>query len=236
VAKKKKIPDMFIRGVPVEVRSEINAYREEHDLKLRDFLELAINTLKKEQPKDDQGAGLFEAEKTAKIIERRLQVYERLAKLLTRIRDLNNPIGLMETGLDASTKSRMLVDLQNMKAKLMEEMDSLLPEGKIEEVSPSEQELQPNGFDGEQAVQEFKARLRDSGFDLDAQLNKPSRKTLESKGEKSIAEENPIDAFLRAGQEEDEPMAFGEMATPERKAEVERIGKELEKRRKKKSS
>ena len=67
--------------------------------------------------------------------------------------------------------------------------------------NPSEQESQPNGFDGEKTVQELQTRLRDSGFDLNAQLDKPSRKTPERKGENSIEEENtiedPIDSFIK---------------------------------------
>ena len=239
MAKKKDTKTMLIRGVPKDLWSEVDAYCEEQGLNRRDFIELAINTLKQKQPQDDEGAGLFEAKQTAKLISQKLGAYKELIALQKEISDLQKPLALVETGLDANTKSRMLKDLKDMEAKLIGEMDSLLPEDKIEGISPSEQELQTKDFDGEQAVQEFKARLRDSGFDLDAQLNKPSRKTLESKGEKSIAEENPIedsiDSFIKTDADEG-PMVFGEKATPERKAEVERIGRELEKRKKKKSS
>lgn len=235
---KKDTADMLFRGVPVDLRSEIKACCKEKGFFLRDFLELAINTLKQKQPKDNQGAGLVEAEQTAKMIERRLQLYERMAKLQARIRELNNPIGLMETGLDASTKSRMLADFQNMEAELKEKMDSLLPEVEIE-TPPVEMPLsKPDLETTDERLERMMRTVREmTGLHSDSDSEEFGNKAEVVESEKTIQQkqnsENPIDEFLHASEGEDGPMVFGEKTPPERKAEIERIGRVLEKRAKK---
>jgi hypothetical protein len=232
---------MYIRDVPNHLWSEVVAYCKEQGLIRRDFIELAINTLKQKQPKDDQSAGLVEAEQTAKAIERRLQVYERLANLQNKISELKHPIGLMETGLDETIKSRMRVDFQNMKDKLMQEMDSLLPEVEIE-TPPVEMPLsKPDSETTDERLERMMRTVREmTGLHSDCDSEECANKAEVVENEETIEEENsienPIDEFLIAGKEKDGTMVFGEKATPERKAEIESIGIELEKRKKKRGS
>ena len=171
MAKNKDRADMLFRGVLVEVRSEINDFCKEHDLKLRDFLELAINTLKKKQPQDEQGPKVLAVEQTVRQMGRRIKLYEEVTKVQAKIREIEHPLALSESGLDASIREKMLADLQDMKAKLIEKMDSLLPDGNVEDAFARASLSQTKPDRVETNLESLKGRFRETtGLDLDSYL------------------------------------------------------------------